>query len=147
MLERDAFSNEYKSWYFLMCLWRMRVLAELIWQINFTVMYVHILLFYNIWLLRYFFIKIFLHVDETEISCTIFLSIVFFWVSLGMLMIFLISALYYACNMLRPLLVKSLFMVTCVLNFWMQDVVIISLFSTKFTVELNLLTVALECLN
>ena len=43
---------------------------------------------------------------------------------------------------LRPLLIESSFMVIRVLNFWMRDAVIISLLSTKFTLEVNLLILA-----
>ena len=77
-------------------------------------MYVHILL---LSLLRYFCIKIFLHVDETENILHNFFKHSVFLGQPRYAYDFLISALYYACNMLRPLLVKSLFMVTCVLNF------------------------------
>ena len=43
--------------------------------------------------------KISVRVDEAE--DIFFKSIVYFWVSLSMLMAFLISALYYAYNMLE----------------------------------------------
>ena len=51
------------------------------WQINFSVMYVHILLFYNICLSTHFHIKIFVCVNEVENTCTLFYkhSVFFFW--------------------------------------------------------------------
>ena len=45
-------------------------------------------------------------------------------------------------NKLRPLLVESSLMVMRVLNFWMRDAVVIWPFSTKFTLEVNLLILA-----
>ena len=43
--------------------------------------------------------KISVRADEVE--NIFFISIVYFWVSLSMIMVFLISALYYAYNMLE----------------------------------------------
>ena len=63
-------------------------------------MYIHVLLFYNICLLTYSHIKIFVDVNEAENVSHVFISIVFL-LSLIMLVVFLVSILYYAWNMLE----------------------------------------------
>ena len=72
------------------------------WQICFSVMYLHVLPFYNICSLTYFNIKIVIRVHKAENVLHTFPSAqCFFWVSVSMLLVFLILALYYACNILE----------------------------------------------
>ena len=60
-------------------------------------MHFHILQLYNNCLLTYFHIKISARIRQAENVFSI--STVIFWVSLSIPMVFLILALYYACNM------------------------------------------------
>ena len=60
-------------------------------------MYVNVLLLQNTCSLTYFQIKIFVHVDEAENISHAFFKHSVFWIRLSM--VFLILALYYACNM------------------------------------------------
>ena len=59
-------------------------------------------LLYNMFSLWYFPFKIFVHVNETEnILHAFYKHIIFLGPNLSMLIILLISPLYYACNMLE----------------------------------------------
>ena len=61
------------------------------WQMNLAVMYVHVLLFYSIFSLTYFHIKIFCTCWRSKKYHTrFFVSIMFIWVSLSMVMVSLI---------------------------------------------------------
>ena len=65
-------------------------------------MYAHVVPLQNICPITYFQIKILVCVDEAENILHAFLFVYcFLWVSLSMFMVFLISALYYASNMLE----------------------------------------------
>ena len=63
-------------------------------------MYIHVFLFYNICLLTYSRIKVFVDVNEAENILHVFISIAFLF-SIIMLVVFLVSVKYYAWNMLE----------------------------------------------
>ena len=72
------------------------------WQIYFSVMYVHVLPFYNICSLTYFHIKyLYVFVKQKMYHSFFHKHSVFYWVSVSMLMVFLNLTLHYTCNILE----------------------------------------------